>query len=552
MYKFRLIYGKKDNKQNEKNEDSNKDENKVKLFDNDFFRFQNRKYKMIINNKLLDLVKEYEIRENDRQNLKVKVISFSEILSLKFMFSECHLVSFIVIPSIEDNLKNEPKNALNTDTNNPSIKDIQTINAPDYNRLKDFYSTEDQNVTKKKCSPLAKKSSHYKKYLNLIYLMPNKHKNFSLIEKDIIINSLCYKSSLSSEEISNDKDDASSSITESFSSISTITKKDDINNITQDLIKLNIKLTKSLNNLIKNKDVSISNLRFMFYDCSSLVYISGISRWDISKCTDISGLFEKCASLESIPDISNWNTQNIQIAARIFSGCSALKSLPDISKWKMNNVNDIRYIFKGCSNLKSLPDISKWNTSKVTNMSDLFSECTILESLPDISKWNVANVKRIPFLFSKCRNLRSIPDLSKWKPDKIIDINNLFNGCSFINSIPDISNWNTNKVINMSFIFNECKYLETLPDISKWNTSKVKNMSYIFSGCLYLKSLPDISGWDTKQVTNLSYMFNKCSSLSSLPNITKWNTENVKNMSYIFSECESLKLIIGILVMSQI
>ena len=42
----------------------------------------------------------------------------------------------------------------------------------------------------------------------------------------------------------------------------------------------------------------------------------------------------------------------------IFYECSSLLSLPDISKWNTNNVNNMSYMFSGCSSLKSLPDIS--------------------------------------------------------------------------------------------------------------------------------------------------------------------------------------------------
>ena len=239
------------------------------------------------------------------------------------MFNECPLMSFIVVPSPEDNLKNELKDSLNSDKNNNTNKDINTANEPDYNRLNNFYSTEHPNVTNKNYRTLAKKPSLYKKYINLIYLMPNESRDPSPQENKIIVNSLCYKSSLSLDELNNDNNDTSSSMKESSSlSMSTITIRNDISNIYQDLVKLYLKFSKSLNDLIKNKGSIISNLRFMFFKCESLVYISGISKWDLSECTDISGLFEKCSSLEYIPDISKWDTKNIQIAARVFSDCS--------------------------------------------------------------------------------------------------------------------------------------------------------------------------------------------------------------------------------------
>ena len=52
----------------------------------------------------------------------------------------------------------------------------------------------------------------------------------------------------------------------------------------------------------------------------------------------------------------------------IFNNCSSLLSLTDISKWNINNVTEMSYMFSDCSSLSSLPDISKWNTIFVTKI----------------------------------------------------------------------------------------------------------------------------------------------------------------------------------------
>ena len=69
---------------------------------------------------------------------------------------------------------------------------------------------------------------------------------------------------------------------------------------------------------------------------------------------------------------------NIINASFMFYECSSLISLPDISKWNINDVNNMIYMFSGCSSLISLPDISKWNTNKVNNMKSMFSGCSSL------------------------------------------------------------------------------------------------------------------------------------------------------------------------------
>ena len=61
-----------------------------------------------------------------------------------------------------------------------------------------------------------------------------------------------------------------------------------------------------------------------------------------------------------------------------FCNCSSLISLPDISKWNINNLNDLSLLFCNCSSLISLPDISKWNIDNVNDLSGLFYNCSSL------------------------------------------------------------------------------------------------------------------------------------------------------------------------------
>ena len=90
----------------------------------------------------------------------------------------------------------------------------------------------------------------------------------------------------------------------------------------------------------------------------------------------------------------------------VFSNCSSLISLPDISKWNLENVTDLGNIFCGCKSLKSLPDISIWNTQKVKNMQSIFDGFSSLFYIPDISKWDTQNVNFF-FIYS-CRKIIKI------------------------------------------------------------------------------------------------------------------------------------------------
>ena len=52
-------------------------------------------------------------------------------------------------------------------------------------------------------------------------------------------------------------------------------------------------------------------MSFMFYNCSSLLSLPDISKFDTSNTINISYMFSYCKSLIELPDISNWNTKNI-------------------------------------------------------------------------------------------------------------------------------------------------------------------------------------------------------------------------------------------------
>ena len=276
---------------------------------------------------------------------------------------------------------------------------------------------------------------------------------------------------------------------------------------------------KITDNILKIKLIcidNVTNMNWMFSNCTTLISLSFISNLNTNNVTKMSGMFYNCTSLTSLPDIQNLNTSNATNINRMFHGCTSLNSLPDISNWNMDKVTNIRGLFTKCTSLNYLPDISKWNTKNVINLSEMFSFCTSLISLPDISKWNTNNVMNMRGMFDQCTSLISLPDISKWNTNNVTDMSCMFSFCISLNSLPDISNWDTNKVNDISNMFYFCVSLNSLPDISKWNTNKVSDMRE---------------------------MFFRCTSLSSLPNVSKWNINNVINMNDIISGCISLEFI---------
>ena len=103
-----------------------------------------------------------------------------------------------------------------------------------------------------------------------------------------------------------------------------------------------------LNNQLKIKlieNIHIANMNNMFYNCSSLVSLPDVSKWDTANVTNMNNMFSYCSSLESLPDVSKWNTINVTSMHGMFCECSSLKYLIDISKWNTGNVTDMSYMF---------------------------------------------------------------------------------------------------------------------------------------------------------------------------------------------------------------
>ena len=252
--------------------------------------------------------------------------------------------------------------------------------------------------------------------------------------------------------------------------------KDEKEEINNNILYVKLLFNTDNNNIITN------NISGIFDGCTSLLSISDISNWNISKSTKLDRLFKECTSLESLPDISGWDTSNATSMEMLFCKCYSLKSLPDIGDWDTYNVTNIEGLFYECRSLTSLPDISGWNTSNVTNMNYLFHQCKNLKSLPNLGKWNLSNVNTMYNMFGYCESITSLPNLSRLNISNVTNLSSLFEGCSSLKSLPDISKWNINKVENMSKMFSGCNLIKSFSCIKNWDLSKSKTDD-MFEGC---------------------------------------------------------------------
>ena len=57
---------------------------------------------------------------------------------------------------------------------------------------------------------------------------------------------------------------------------------------------------------------------------------------EYNRVTNINFIFRNCSSVTKLPDISIWDIRNIKYMNDIFNGCFCLIKIPDISKWSIN------------------------------------------------------------------------------------------------------------------------------------------------------------------------------------------------------------------------
>ena len=282
---------------------------------------------------------------------------------------------------------------------------------------------------------------------------------------------------------------------------------------------------------------SVINMSYMFAGISHpFETVNDISGWDTSKVTDMSGMFAKSA-ITSLDGLSNWDTSSVINMSYMFADIGyPFETVNDISGWDTSKVTDMSGMFSGCSNLYNASNLSAWDTHSVVNMSNMFDGCGALKSGKFLFNWDTSSVTGMARVFGGCSSLLAL-DLSGWDTRSVTDMGGMFYNCSSLTSL-DLSSFDTSAVTNMSSMFNACYKLAAIAGLSDFDTSSVTNMGGAFSGCSSLTSL-DLSSFDTSAVTSMSTMFYSCSSLTSL-DLSNFDTSSVSNMSGMFYYCSSL------------
>ena len=274
--------------------------------------------------------------------------------------------------------------------------------------------------------------------------------------------------------------------------------------------------------------VAWTSMSGAYYGCNNL-NITAIDIPNLASVTNMSYMFYNCSTLNSPSNINSWNTATVTNMGSMFAGASSFNQ--NIGSWNTAAVIDMNGMFRGASVFNQY--IGSWNTGTVTNMGGIFESASTFNQ--NIGSWNTAAVTNMAFMFFNASIFNQ--NIGSWNTTAVRDMSYMFFGASAFNQ--NIGSWNTASVTRMSNMFRRASGFNQ--NIGFWNTTAVRDMSYMFSEASAFNQ--NISSWNTAAVTNMNYMFFIASAFNQ--NIGSWNTSTVTNMSYMFYSAYSFNQNIG-------
>ena len=117
-------------------------------------------------------------------------------------------------------------------------------------------------------------------------------------------------------------------------------------------------------------DVSrVDDFSLMF---SSLQFTGSVSKWNVSRGVDFSGMFEQ----------SQWDVSNANTMAFMFAQCPFNNS--SLATWDVSNVRSMHWMFR--KNTFFNQDLKNWNPASLEDASSMFKGAPYTH---DLSTWNV-------------------------------------------------------------------------------------------------------------------------------------------------------------------
>ena len=275
---------------------------------------------------------------------------------------------------------------------------------------------------------------------------------------------------------------------------------------------------------------AVTDMQFMFHDCSSLEYVD-VFGFDTSQVERMNAMFHGCAALQGI-NVAGFDTSKVISMTSMFNGCSALVVL-DVGRFKTDKVQSFDFMFNDCSSLRRL-DVSGFRTPHVESFKSMFCGCSSLREL-DVSGFDTSSATDMGWMFYGCGGLEAL-DVSSFRTGSVADFQAMFCNCSSLVEL-DVSGFDTSSATRLNHMFYGCSALAAL-DVSGFDTSSVTDMGYMFARCPSLRAL-DVSGFITSHVEAFLGMFYKCTELAFL-DVSGLDTSNATDLRYMFADCLSL------------
>lgn len=278
---------------------------------------------------------------------------------------------------------------------------------------------------------------------------------------------------------------------------------------------------------------AVTDMQFMFHDCSSLEYVD-VFGFDTSQVERMNAMFHGCAALQGI-NVGGFDTSKVISMTSMFNGCSALVVL-DVGRFKTDKVQSFDFMFNDCSSLRRL-DVSGFRTPHVESFKSMFCGCSSLREL-DVSGFDTSSATDMGWMFYGCGGLEAL-DVSGFRTPHVESFKSMFNGCSSLRKL-DVSRFDTSRVTNMRHMFFNDGNLRQL-DVSRFDTRRVEDFTCMFAGCSSLRSL-DVSGFDTSSASDMSWMFADCTSLANLKG-WPFSIPEGTDLALMFEDCPFFEVV---------
>ena len=111
----------------------------------------------------------------------------------------------------------------------------------------------------------------------------------------------------------------------------------------------------------------ISDMSYMFYECTSLIAILNFFNFEMNKVTNMSCMFFGCSSLKYLNDFLLLRDINPENISYMFFGCTDLINIPNIALWNLQNIKNQKLIFGNINeNIKEMyPSLSDYINNEI-------------------------------------------------------------------------------------------------------------------------------------------------------------------------------------------